>query len=32
MKYITQEITRKTKWKERTPQQQQKLKAHLQKL
>ena len=29
MKYMTQEITRKIKWKERTPQQQQKQKAHL---
>ena len=29
MKYMTQEITRKIKSKERTPQQQQKLKAHL---
>ena len=29
MKYMTQEITRKIKSKERTPQQQQKLKAHV---
>ena len=29
MKYMTQEITRKIKWKERTPQQQQKQKVHV---
>ena len=32
MKYMTQEITRKIKSEERTPQQQQKQKAHLLKL
>ena len=32
MKYMTQEIMQKIKWKEKMPQQQQKQKAHLLKL